>query len=384
MTVALAAALVKAEAEVKPPRLHVLDSLRGLAAVTVMVHHYLLTFPAFFPYGQPGSSAMALLMQFSPLHLIWAGYEAVLLFFVLSGFVLALPYWSGQPFDYSPFIIRRWARVWIPYITAVTLAMVFALLLGGIQVAGLSIWYSWPWNTPSVADYLNHVLLIGNLDPVSAHLLPVVWSLRYEMLASLAFPVLLFLANTWRWPQVLALGAALNVVGYLYADSFRPFQYVLMFLVGILLARHKDRLVLGLRALPRLAAVPLLAGALALYLCTWFGWSANHSFLQSAALDWGITAAAAFAIIAALGSRTAHQLLNLRPVLWLGRVSYSIYLMHTLVLLSVVHLLGNLVPVWLLVICCIPLTLLASEGFYRWVELPAIRLGRRLSGKRYL
>jgi hypothetical protein len=78
-------------------RLPSLDGLRGVAALIVVVHHTLLTVPslsvAYFldgPAAVRGSKAWWL--SWTPLHLIWAGGEAVIVFFVLSGFVLALPY----------------------------------------------------------------------------------------------------------------------------------------------------------------------------------------------------------------------------------------------------------------------------------------------------
>jgi peptidoglycan/LPS O-acetylase OafA/YrhL len=73
-----------------------LDGLRGLAAVVVLVHHALLAAPVFAAAYYGGSVAdrvggMAWAFIYTPLHLIWAGTEAVYLFFVLSGVVLTFP-----------------------------------------------------------------------------------------------------------------------------------------------------------------------------------------------------------------------------------------------------------------------------------------------------
>ncbi|MGH7001396.1 MAG: acyltransferase family protein, partial [Stellaceae bacterium] len=78
-------------------RLPSLDSLRGIAALTVVIHHTLTTLPAFWAvYTGAPASRLARIMAFSPLHLLWDGHQAVLVFFVLSGFVLSLPYWQGR------------------------------------------------------------------------------------------------------------------------------------------------------------------------------------------------------------------------------------------------------------------------------------------------
>jgi peptidoglycan/LPS O-acetylase OafA/YrhL len=374
----------KAEAQpvTSVPRMITLDSLRGVAAFTVMIHHFVLTSPVVYPYGQAEAPLWARLIQFSPLHLFWAGYEAVVLFFVLSGFVLALPFTSNQPLNYRSFVLKRWARIWILYIAVVTLAALCALLLWNHRVEGLSNWFDNAWSGRTVEGYLNHVLLIGDLDRFSVQFLPVVWSLRYEMLASLAFPLLLTLRRKVSWPLLLLLGAAMNVVGIQYAGSLSPLRYILMFLVGILLAQHRLALVQLFQKMPRALHVPLLALAFSLYLCSWLAWKEVRPALEVSLLDWGITAASAFAIVTALASQTAHRLLSWPPLVWLGRVSYSVYLTHTLVLLVVVHAASQWVPAWILIILCVPITLWVSQLTHRWIEVPAISLGRRLTNRR--
>ncbi|WP_368259248.1 acyltransferase family protein, partial [Blautia wexlerae] len=73
-------------------RLRSLDGLRGLAAVIVLVHHALLVIPALAApyYGQTVQPGLPWLLVHTPLHLLWAGTEAVYLFFILSGLVLTL------------------------------------------------------------------------------------------------------------------------------------------------------------------------------------------------------------------------------------------------------------------------------------------------------
>ena len=70
-------------------RLIELDGLRGLAAVVVLIHHILETVPALAEVGaRPGvvpTGTFNRILTQSPLHLLWAGHEAVLIFFVLSG-----------------------------------------------------------------------------------------------------------------------------------------------------------------------------------------------------------------------------------------------------------------------------------------------------------
>ena len=78
-------------------RVEQLDSLRGLAAMSVVVSHHLLVFPAVFEAFKsktPGPDEALLLLP--PVYIFWAGHCAVVLFFVLSGYVLSLPVFDGR------------------------------------------------------------------------------------------------------------------------------------------------------------------------------------------------------------------------------------------------------------------------------------------------
>ena len=91
-----------------------LDGLRGLAALSVVVHHFFAAFlpatlyrhyPALFPEPVPGSLEAGL--SFPLFSVLYSGLLPVDIFFVLSGLVLALPHWSGN----RTLLLRRfWTR----------------------------------------------------------------------------------------------------------------------------------------------------------------------------------------------------------------------------------------------------------------------------------
>ena len=90
-------------------RFHELDALRGLAALTVVAHHLRLTISL---VERPASAVWwEKLLLFGPLQIFWAGHEAVVFFFVLSGFVLSLPYFSQKrPLPYHLYLSKRILR----------------------------------------------------------------------------------------------------------------------------------------------------------------------------------------------------------------------------------------------------------------------------------
>src|ERR1022692_2357744 len=102
-------------------RFRVLDALRGLAALVVVVHHVMLSLPDGIR-GQLGFIEVASGM---------GGRFAVMLFFVLSGFVLALPYFAGTSLPYGRYIVRRFCRLYLPFAFAVLIAALLCWLLGG-------------------------------------------------------------------------------------------------------------------------------------------------------------------------------------------------------------------------------------------------------------
>jgi peptidoglycan/LPS O-acetylase OafA/YrhL len=107
-------------------RFEELDSLRGLAALAVFFGHMYLVFNE--------NLISKLLFEFGPLRIAVAGSEAVTFFFVLSGFVLSLPFYSNRQPNYRHFVIRRVCRIYIPYIIAILVALSF-------REASCSFWF---------------------------------------------------------------------------------------------------------------------------------------------------------------------------------------------------------------------------------------------------
>src|SRR4051812_23982010 len=90
-------------------RIAELDSVRGIAACVVLASH--LAGVPLYDYGAMYDRGVSN-----------AAYAAVITFFVLSGFVLAQPFLAGSV-SYGRFVVRRFFRIYPPYIAAVAVAL---------------------------------------------------------------------------------------------------------------------------------------------------------------------------------------------------------------------------------------------------------------------
>lgn len=361
-----------------------LDALRGIAALTVVAHHSLAVLPQFWAVyiGQP-TSRLASIMAFSPLHLLWEGHQAVLVFFVLSGFVLSLPYWQGNPPSYGAFLIRRFCRIYLPYLAALAIG---ALALTAFSRFGLPEARRWdgdvqPWGQPvTLATLVDHVLMLGNYS--HNYVNPVLWTLVIEMRISIVFPLLIgFMRRTRHLalPLAFLFSTACHSVTHA-APELPPLAnslvhtgtYLWLFILGAEAARSRALIAAWSRRLP--PSAQWLALALALLLLN-ARWEIGMGSLGALVPHLG---AGMVVIICAYAERPARRL-AWPPLVALGRISYGLYLLHFIVLYALLYER----PAWLpmrAVLWTAPLASLAFAAiFFRLVELPAIRLGASLT-----
>lgn len=102
---------------------------------------------------------------------------------------------------------------------------------------------------------------------------------------------------------------------------------------------------------------------------------------------WGLAGVGAIGVVVlAIGSPLARRVLETRWSQWLGRVSFSLYLVHVPVITALGYLLGER-RWWLVILLALPASLLLSALFHRVVEVPTHRLargvGRRMARLRW-
>lgn len=358
-------------------RLLALDGLRGIAAFVVVLHHLLLIAePVSAPSGEPPPLSVWWWLERTPFKLLTAGREAVIVFFVLSGLVVVLPALKRVDFSWPGLLASRFVRLFLPAWAAIAFASLLLLVVPRVpaQVTGGS-WlarqvpHDWRWQT-LVGQWS---LMIGGVPQDN-----VLWTLRWELGFSLvlpAFVVVAALLQRW-WLPTGAAAIGLCVAGTV--SGIDALGYLPMFFLGTLVATR----LLALerwsesRAARRFLAVLLPVSALVLI----------SQFLLAPIVPGGTDGAHAVSgmellgavgvVVCAAGATGFRRFLEGRVPQFLGRISFSLYLVHLPVLATLAFLLGDWN--WPAVgFIGVPLALLAGWGFYRLIEKPLHKVARR-------
>lgn len=316
----------------RPAEIGQLTGLRGIAALWVFAFHV----SDWLGRLEPGTRGIAQWLGS-------AGFLGVDLFFVLSGFVIALNYASSDLHSiplYSRYLWKRLARLYPVHLF--TLALVGALqAVYAMLELGL---FPRAWFTQSglVATLL---LTNGWAMPIPKAWNIVSWSVSCEWVAYLLFPLAALLANTMRSQRsiLLLIAALFLLLGYVVRSghysgtmAYGMPRVGAGFLAGVLLYRLWQLRELERNArngrLALVALTALLAGGSVL------------ASLGSARLALALLPVLACPVVYGLASCAGPlcRLLATPASLWAGRVSYSFYMVHLTVLNAVASPLRSL------------------------------------------
>ena len=285
-----------------------LTGLRFFLALWVILHH--LTGP-----GQDLESLARQLPE-AAFSLIRGGYQAVTTFFVLSGFVLTRTY-AAQPWNRRNLVnywIGRLARVYPVFLLSLAVMIPFILEdrtpgKGGYFLAHLTLVQAWlgplpvGWNTPA-------------------------WSLSCEMFFYALFPLSALLVRRVNWRSVMVMvSVAVCLTRVMWAvgisDDIKPLVHFADFLMGVAAACAFDLLVRRGRVpagwtlyVPGLLAVALVLaypGALPKFI------DANSALRP---------ANGPLLVGLAIGGGLVARILSMPLVVYLGKSSYAMYILH--------------------------------------------------------
>ncbi len=334
-----------------------MEGLRGLAVFLVFLSHYGTLMR---PWITDHEGLLALTFR-----LVHLGGSGVDLFFLLSGFLI---YGSliGRQQEFVPYFKRRLARLY-PAFTAVFAAYV---LLSFTFASHSKI----PEGFGAAMGYLavNFAMLPG-IVPVEP-MITVAWSLSYEITYYLAIPAVIAVLGLRSWSPAkrVRLFALLSLGAFgLFSILGGPVRLI-TFLAGILLHEQlASRPGRGPSSWMSLAALLL---ALASTQCTFGGTLGYATRVAILYLAFYFVCAGSFGRPKGNFARS----LCATPLRWLGNMSYSYYLVHSLALHAALAVIGLLVPKEVqgpaVFFALLPLlflwTLIVSAGLFLFVERP--------------
>jgi peptidoglycan/LPS O-acetylase OafA/YrhL len=298
--------------------------------------------------------------------LIRRGYQAVPTFFVLSGFVLARTYgptlWNRA--NLWKYLVGRFARVYPVYLLSLLIVSPFIVKAhdapkGWLVAMHLTLTQGWfaghytaGWNTPA-------------------------WSLSCEMFFYLIFPLLIIPMKNrgWRWTigaafVACALTQAMWAAGI--SDQIKPLVHLSDFLMGIAVSRAFD-LLTQRRSAPSgtwFYAIGFLGSAVILAYAQYLPDSLSMNTLlrpMNALLLLGL----------GLGGGRLARVLSTRPIVFLGKASYAMYIVHIPILWWAVSW-----PSFAVTYLYVPFVVGSSCILHQFFEEPANRFIRSLAAKR--
>jgi len=337
-----------------------LTAIRGIAALSIVVHHF---------YASFNQTAYGLLSQQT--QYVAQSYLWVDMFFMLSGYVLAHRYTDlkFRKNEISQFLIARLARIYPLHFVVLLLFLFIEIVQTLNHVSSFE-------SPNSVLNFFRNLFLLQGiqLSHIDTSWNHPAWSISIEWSAYLIFPVMIVLlrhAPAW----VVATGAVFGILVLTFLANLTASNLDVTGILGLIrciiemyfgavlfLFRQKPGAIVG--ALPR-----------------WF--SPTLIFITLVAtLHFGITDALVVAIMGlfmfSIGMRSAAypndpilRLLNTKIMIYLGTVSYSIYLCHLLILMGTTVIAKSLdLSTPLALVFAIIATLLISPLGYHFIEKP--------------
>lgn len=348
-----------------------LDTARGIAAIMVMAGHYV-------GWTHNGSLSVKLAA------FAFNASDAVSFFFVLSGFVLSYKYITlGSSLDVRQYYINRLFRLWPAFFITVLINTLNTLYRSGIDVHSLTDAF-----IRNKYQFWEEALLIwsrpNQFGPG--------WTLVIELAASCFLPFIIALAKKdnrylyWllfalvlfgpaminRYYFHFALGVVISCLYYkITAPSFKQtvwYRYRIPFIAAALL-------LFSIRNFERFS--PL--GSTYTYMADYFGISLFHYSAISAFIF----------IIVLLRSSRLQRMLRVKPLLFIGKIAYGIYLMHWLLVSDIFFYWNRIYPLFpteqtafvAVFFLYTAATILLASLLHYAIEKPFIRMGKRITAR---
>lgn len=376
-----------------------IEGMRGVAVLWVLLFHFFVV-----RNGKFDDAFLSLVKAWPPLEaFVGNGYLGVDLFFLITGFLLTLPWFRHADAGLAApatraFYARRARRILPAYYVQLVFLFFLALPLLHPRL--------WIESTAFVVGNIGaHATFLHYTSPLTSASMTVngaLWTLAIEFQYYLLLPFVAPLFVKWPWRSLAAAAAlaagwrwlAMNDLGFLVAAYLRLVAHTsvteagirhfvetqfpawsLHFALGILAGRAWMRR----RSAPPAGAWRLIPIAIAVAAVFALYFTLRHGTSRLGSFGWmafPVLIATAFAAVVSWPSPWLARIVDSPPLAGLGRISYSAYLYHLPLLLLFNALLpgagGYLAfPAWLATVVGV------AAVSYRYVEVPYLSRRRR-------
>lgn len=340
-----------------------LDGLRGIAAIMVFLSHF---FGIFYENHFINS------IQNSGLRFFWNGDAAVILFFVLSGFVLTFSLIHNKT-NYFYFTIKRIFRIFPAYYISIILGIILIKYFEPSRLIGLSSWIQSFWlNKITMKDIFNHIILIFSFN--SKIINPVIWSLSVEIKMSLLLPIILIFYKS----KFRVLFSIIILINSLILSNYQGlFYYLPEFSIGLVAAINHQKIICFISNLNSQILILFFFISLLLF---------GNRFLIANKIEYDeiiithLTGIGAIMLIILVSYyQFIKKILSSKLLDIIGKISYSFYLVHFPVLIFTTSIFYPLINSILLCgFISLNISFIISYLMYNYVELKMINVGKKI------
>lgn len=377
-------------------KLGLLDGVRGVAMLIVVLHHFGLAFFPAINYLDPekihlGNGEIELMIGKTPLNLFFNGGFAVTVFFVLSGFVLSYKFHlSGSRKLLTEYATKRYFRLFLP--VAGSIIICYFLHISGLfttksvgDITKSSEWLNGLYsNMKGPGDVLKNMsvdVFLNNDNRYNA----VLWTMTIEFLGSLL--LFSFLALTGDNKKTILLHIIVGVL-ILLTDK----KFYAAFILGSLISRlfvNGFSFPKGLKG----TLIKFLLLTAGIYFSSYpQGFLTQQSMWKYLSWSWTngyelFHVLGAFCILFVICfDKNFMRFFSIKPFLYLGKISFSFYLLHLAVMCSLGCFIFRelwkpgtyLIPFLVSFAASMAVSLLISHFYYKWIDRSSIRFSEKM------
>jgi len=298
-------------------KLEKIEALRGLAALYVVIHHSVAN--------------SILLFGLNVAYIFRFGEEAVILFFLLSGFVINHSFVKGKDKTFRTYFFKRATRIYIPLLIVMALGYLMECYGAGEIV------------NAHPRELLLNLLMLQDISDLKPNVLvdpymhnSPLWSLSYEWwFYMLYFLVQKHVSSNANKDRLVFIVSIISALIYLYFPVFLPrlLMYMSIWWIGVILSnKYINRETINIKAL----AMPLSGNFIILLIC---GYGVYRASMSGTLLGPGVHPVLemrdSFSAMVLVAIAVFWKSLNwvwfdkmIKPFLFFAPISYVVYISH--------------------------------------------------------